>query len=260
MPTKINNKIEQEVLKLYNEGFGTLELANKFNLHRVTIQKILKRNNVDMRKRTPAHYDIHFFDNYNENSCYWAGFIAADGYVRSDRNAVTIHLASTDYEHLLKLSQLTKYEGNVKVNNNECYITFAGKWFKESLANKFDIYPTKTFDVKISEKIPQDMIKHFIRGYFDGDGCVTHSNQYIRITFTSGSKTLLNQVINYFYNCGIRVRNKDNTPPIYNYTIGYGCKNAIKVLNILYNDSDELNRLDRKYQLYVNQIIKENTK
>lgn len=253
MPNKINNQIEQEVIISYNNGYGVMELTEKYGLHRTTIQRVLKRNGVKLRKRTPTHYNIHFFDEYNEASCYWAGFIAADGYVRSDRSAVTIHLASTDYEHLLKLAQLTDYEGNVNINNNECYITFSGKWFQEALADKFDIYSIKTFDVEISEKIPKDMVKHFIRGYFDGDGSVTHTGEYLRINFTSGSKILLNQIINYIYECGIRVRNQTHKPPICKYTVNYNCINAFKVLNILYNESSDQNRLDRKYQLYLNE-------
>ena len=254
MATKISNNVEDAVVKLYNEGYGTLELAEKFNLHRGTIQRILKRNNVDLRKRTPVHYDIHFFDEYNENSCYWAGFIAADGYIRSDRAAVTVHLANTDYKHLLKLAQITNYEGNINVSKDACYITFAGEWFKNSLIDKFDIHPRKTFNITISEKIPKDMVKHFLRGYFDGDGSVTYSDKYLRANFTSGSETLLNQIANYFYDNGVRVRNKENKPPICHYTINYGCTNALKVLSILYDCSSETNRLDRKYQLYLDNL------
>lgn len=252
MPQKTNEKIEKEIIKLYNEGYGTLELSKKFDLHRATIQRILKSNNVKLRKRAPVHYNIHFFDEYNEDSCYWAGFIAADGYVRFDRNTVTIHLASVDSDHLLKLANLTNYKGNVNINKNECYISFSGEWFQKALANKFDIHPRKTFDVKISEKIPEDMVKHFIRGYFDGDGSVTKSGSYLKINFTSGSKILLNQIIEHFYDCGVRVRNDTKKPPICRYSISYGCANALKVLNILYDCSSISNRLDRKYQLYIN--------
>lgn len=252
MPNKIDDKTEQEIIKLYNDGHSTMKLAIKYNLHRSTIQSVLKRNDIELRKRTPVHYDVHFFDEYNENSCYWAGFIAADGYVRSDRAAVTIHLSSADYEHLLKLAKLTNYEGSVKLNKNECYITFAGKWFKNALDKNFDIHPNKTFDVTISDKIPKDMIKHFIRGYFDGDGSVTHVDNYLRINFTSGSETMLKQIMSFIYNNNVVVRNKTGVPPIYGYVINYSCSAAHKILDILYGCSSELARLDRKYQLYLN--------
>ena len=38
-----------------------------------------------------------FFDTYTPESCYWAGFIAADGYIRDDRDATTIHLCNDEY-------------------------------------------------------------------------------------------------------------------------------------------------------------------
>ena len=252
MPNKIDKKIEKDIIDLYNDGYGTMEISQKCKVHRTTVQRVLQRNNIDLRKRTPVHYDIHFFDEYNQNSCYWAGFIAADGYVRSDRAAVTIHLASVDYEHLLKLAQLTNYQGNVKLNENDCYITFAGKWFQDALDRNFNIRPNKTFDVAISDKIPKDLVKHFIRGYFDGDGSVTHTDNYLRINFTSGSETMLKQIMNFIYNNNIVVRNKTGTPPIHKYVINYSCSVAYKILDILYGCSSELIRLDRKYQLYLN--------
>jgi len=251
MPNKIDKKIEKDIIDLYNNGYGTMEISQKCEIHRATVQRILKRNNIDLRKRTPVHYDIHFFDEYNENSCYWAGFIAADGYVRSDRAAVTIHLASVDYEHLLKLAKLTNYEGNVKLNKNDCYITFAGKWFQDALDKNFNIRPNKTFDITIPDKIPEDMVKHFIRGYFDGDGSVTHTNNYLRINFTSGSETMLQQIMNFVYNNNILVRNNTGMPPIHQYVINYSCSVAYKILDILYGCSSDLTRLDRKYQLYL---------
>ena len=247
--------IQKEIIKLYNDGYGVMKLSKKYKIHRSTVQKILKKNGIQLRKRTPIHYNVHFFDEYNETSCYWAGFISADGYVRSDRAAVTIHLAITDYEHLLKLAQLTDYEGKVNINNNECYITFAGKWFQEALADKFDIYPRKTFNIEISEKIPKDMLSHFIRGYFDGDGCITtsKSNNCLHISFTSGSDKILYQIRQYFYDCGIRVRNKSGMPKKYNRAIIYNCSNAFKILKILYENSLDKNRLNRKYKLYVSE-------
>lgn len=258
MPNKIDDKTEQEIIKLYNDGYGTMEISQKCGIHRATIQRVLQRNNIDLRKRTPAHYNVHFFDEYNENSCYWAGFIASDGYVRSDRDAVTIHLASVDYEHLLKIAKLTDYEGNVKINKNECYITFAGKWFCESLAKNFDINPRKTFDISISDKIPNDMVKHFIRGYFDGDGSVSYSGKYLSINFTSGSKKMLSKIIDFIFNNNIFVRNKTGKPPICRYSIQYRCSNAFNILDLLYSCSSELTRLDRKYQLYLNEKNKNN--
>jgi intein/homing endonuclease len=105
----------------------------------------------------------------------------------------------------------------------------------------------------MSDKIPKDMISHFLRGYFDGDGSVVKIGNYLRANFTSGSTVLLNQIVDYMYNSGIRVRNEDGKAKIFqsSHSISYSCKNALQVLDLMYAYSTELTRLDRKYQLYL---------
>ena len=39
-----------------------------------------------------AFHDIHFFEKYTKESCYWAGFIAADGNISIKEDSVNIHL------------------------------------------------------------------------------------------------------------------------------------------------------------------------
>ena len=61
MGRKIAKEIEEKVVIGYQEGKGTMELSKEFNIHRATVQKILQRNNIKLRKRTPENkYNIHF--------------------------------------------------------------------------------------------------------------------------------------------------------------------------------------------------------
>ena len=78
------------------------------------------------------------------------------------------------------------------------------------------------------------------------------SKNYLYINFTSGSKVMLQQIMDFIYKNNILVRNKTGMPPIHLYTIHYTCSVAYKILDILYGCSSELTRLDRKYQLYLN--------
>ena len=127
IPTKINSELEQSIIKDYNDGYGTNYLASKYDVHRATIQRCLIRNSVELRRVSPhKHYNVRFFDTYTSESCYWAGFIAADGYIRNDRDAVCIHLCNIDINHLYKIKELTDYEGNISNSKRECSITFCG--------------------------------------------------------------------------------------------------------------------------------------
>lgn len=272
IPTRSNKKTSSDTIKNiindYNNGIGVTVLGKKYNLHRITIQKLLKNNGIELRGYSPVkgYHNIHFFDAYTIESCYWAGFIAADGNVQKDKN-VNIKLALKDKEHLQKFAKLINFQGNIlegtEGDQNQfhwCRINISGKWFIKALAKNFNIFPNKTFTISIPSQMPEEFLPHYLRGYFDGDGSVimTATHQ-LRIDYTSGSKDLLNSITNYFYNKGIRVKkthlNLTEKPFIQNEIhINYSGQNAIKILHILYDESTEDTRLTRKYERFINYI------
>ena len=258
-PKRYSQEFERKIIEDYIEGIGTMTLAEKYNLHRGVVQTILKRNNIKLRRVTPwkNKYNIHFFDTYTKESCYWAGFIAADGNVKKDRNSINIHLQLSDLSHLEKFARAIDFEGEIKKSDKSCRIEVNGEWYVTALRENFDIFPQKTFIIAFPQKMPKEFMADYLRGYFDGDGSITISNlKNMHITFTSGSQKFLNQCIDYFYNLGIKVRkNKKNDtekPKIYNnIQINYFCDNAIKILDFLYQNSNKEIRLDRKYDKYL---------
>lgn len=158
-----------------------------------------------------------------------------------------------DYEHLEKLAFVTGFIGLPKINKKSCVLSFNGKWYVDMLEKNFGIKPRKTFDISISDNIPKELQGHFIRGYFDGDGCITKSAGYIHVGITSGSNEMLEQIKDFFYDNGVVLRTNTGKPNIQktSQAINYGCANAVKALDLLYKDSVPATRLDRKYQLYL---------
>lgn len=98
---KIDKELEILIIERYLKGFSNKELSSTLNLNRGTIQRTLKRNNVKLHKNKSAlKCDDHFFDTYTKESCYWAGFILADGFLRKDSPTLHIKLSKKDIEHL----------------------------------------------------------------------------------------------------------------------------------------------------------------
>ena len=96
----------------------------------------------------------------------------------------------------------------------------------------------------------KDLIRHFIRGYFDGDGCFSYHKYKTKITPVVGfigTKEMLDSIQRYSTFWGSKTlkdkRHKHNTFSIY-----YPLKNVFDFLNYLYKDSTVY--LDRKYKLY----------
>ena len=242
----------QNIIEDYLSGIGVVDLAQKNNVHRTTIQRYLKKHNIPLRKKTPKNkYNITFFNTYTTESCYWAGFISADGCVRSGRDTLQIKLSIVDYNHLLKFKEAISFTGDVKIYGDACSISLSGKWVVDSLNDVFDIYPRKTPTIDIPKNIPTCMIPHYVRGYFDGDGCITYTS-CLTVSFASGSHDMLHSLTNIFYDIGVRLKSRNDTPPINSgCQISYSGKNAIKILRWLYYESDDHTRMCRKYDKYL---------
>ena len=169
--------IDQEVLDLYEKGIGTCEIGKRLNVNRHKIWRTLKENNIKPERITRPHknfFDINFFKEYNESSCYWAGFILADGNIHTKRQALQITLAATDKTHLIKFSNDIKHNNKLTYNEktNSYKIFISGKWFANDLKTNFGIVSAKSFITEFPN-IPTNYELPFIRGIFDGDGCIT---------------------------------------------------------------------------------------
>lgn len=149
----------------------------------------------------------------NEYKAYWLGFIAADGYINKRGNTTGITLHIKDINHLQKFLGILDAK-STKIHlrtgrfdafspiTNKCYINLYSNKMNSDL-QKLGIEITKSNTLKPLKGIPEELINHFIRGFFDGDGCVCESlskdrkgvNKYYKpeISFT-GTYDFLNFV------------------------------------------------------------------
>lgn len=157
-----------------------------------------------MRKYT---FNTDFFKIIdNEEKAYWLGFISADGYLNKKGNTLGICLNEKDKNHLEKFKKSIEYTGEIKSRKGKYSIDY-----KETNKVTLEIYSTelskdlnrlgldyqKSYSLK-AMSIPLTLINHFIRGYFDGDGCVFEYSKKIStyncgFTFT-GTKEFLTYV------------------------------------------------------------------
>lgn len=119
-----------------------------------------------------------------EEQAYWLGFICADGHINNRGNTVGITLNKEDKEHLLKFLTCLK-SNKIKVENTtgrfdkehpiteKARISLYSKKMHSDLVN-LGLTITKSKDLK-ELSINSLLVHHFIRGYFDGDGCVFDS-------------------------------------------------------------------------------------
>lgn len=129
---------------------------------------------------TGRNYDLDFFrDITTEEQAYWLGFIRADGYLSPSKNTVGVTLAVEDKAHLAKLARAVglgesairiykRQPGNWQVQDS-ARLLFCRKRFYESFVALG--YTNCKADYADFPPIPANLLRHFIRGMFDGDGC-----------------------------------------------------------------------------------------
>lgn len=179
-----------------------------------------------------CNYD--FFSKDNEASFYWAGFIAADGWVVTEKcnYLLGIDLSIKDIKHLEKfkksidatqpIRKRIKKGGNIngkELGHSEmCSIKIHSKQIVEDL-KKFNVIPNKTYFLDIPEWLMEHkLLHHYLRGYIDGNGCFTvaqNKGQKPHVTFCMrGTYKFLNQFSSNLHKKGVLLRSRKENEPI----------------------------------------------
>jgi hypothetical protein len=238
-----------EIVELYNEGKTGDEISQIFNIDRSYIFKILSEHSIirDQSKRKIKYkIDDSIFEIIdNEEKAYWFGFLFADGYINYKKNSITLCLSNKDFNILENFKLFLKTEKEIRKNNK-----FSSKVVIENkkIANDLKInglLQAKTHILKFP-KIKKNLIRHFIRGYFDGDGCVTYGkklnkNCSISITSTLNFLKEIDKYIEIHFCYSKRHKGRDNE--IYTINSG-GIGNLMKFYSYLYKNSNFY--MDRK--------------
>lgn len=243
--------------KYLNENYTLKQLGKEFNCSYPTIRNLLNKHKIKSRGNKQGYPRDEFYFNKidTEEKAYWLGFLYADGCVHSNNYEISVNI--TDKEHIEKFKAAIKaFNHNIteiqdkRFQNAKTLYQFSikDKQLHQDLI-KWGCIPQKSLLINKIPNIPRDYVSHFLRGYFDGDGSLHYlrgTNNY-RISFV-GTKDFLNDIQKELQT---NVSLQSNIAgKAYVLQIA-GRKQIERILNYLYNNSKENNRLNRKYQKYL---------
>lgn len=180
-----------ELVQRYGKGERISAIATSLGSSYRACWAMLKRRNVEMRNDGPLAnrkytFDTKVFDAIDtQEKAYWLGFLYADGYNFEKRYTVSVRLAPVDVSHLRKYRAFLSLERPFSVVTPKKQAGFEGSTgtvgviatdmhFSKRL-RELGVTTNKSFNLQFptKEQVPHPLLPHFIRGYFDGDGCIS---------------------------------------------------------------------------------------
>lgn len=261
------------MIQMYLDGETYAKIALQIHSKQDKVSKYLKTIGYGKRpKNTLKYHDFlnasrknklneHFFDTIDtENKAYWLGFLYADGYVckKHDKNgnakggSIELALKFEDTYHIQNF--LYDIESSAPIARRK--IVLDGK---EYLASRVSIssiimvndlirhgcVQNKSLTLLPPTTVPDDLIHHFIRGYFDGDGCVGfYPDRYAYTYNILGTEEFLKFISEKSSLPSYSIRGFDNKRCFSLYI--YSKNGVAKFHNYIYKDKSIY--LDRKYQ------------
>lgn len=247
--------LKDSVILEYKNGLKCKQISTKLNIDRRTVGKWLKEIGIKYSKCNKANINSTIFNNINtDQKAYWLGFIFADGYVSKTFN-FELSLAIKDLNHLEKFKKFLNFEGKIYIDNKigRCRLQFQDEEIVNSL-KKIGCINKKSL-VLIFPEIKNELLSHFIRGYFDGDGCINHPKNSITISIVGTFQFLnkIHEIVNLPKD-NIKHRNHRHSKEVFTNSISGN--NARNFGKFIYNDSNIY--LERKYNRFIEHLNKLN--
>lgn len=207
-----------------------------------------------------------FFSSWNTEMAYVLGFFVADGsMIRNNRGAHFIEFHITDKSLLEDIRLLLKSNHKIARRIRDprwkpgYRLQIGSKKMFQDL-EKLGLSQRKSNTLKLP-RIPKCYIAQYVRGYFDGDGCIYFKKHFVRarkkqkwifqIHFTSGSYEYLSDFKTMLHSCGLRggfIQNKER-----GFELVFSHRDGLALYRFMYNNTGAndvyLGRKKRKYDL-----------
>lgn len=192
---------------------------------------------------------------------YVLGYIFADGSLEDSAyiRGKYLRISSTDQSSIVNIRAILGSEHKIAKtlrpkNHKPYYLLRIGSHKIFNDLEKYGLYPHKSLTIKLP-LIPKKYTGDFVRGYFDGDGCIhierskTGHIKCMRLVFSSGSLGFLSKLSE------ILASQYSLTPrKIYlgtrSYQLRYSTHDSEKLFNLMYKNTNGI-FLDRKLNKFL---------
>lgn len=239
---------------------GNLNLRDRFEASAIRYDRELGNGERLVNQR--------FFSRWSRPMAYVLGWFYTDGCIVADSRTNRINsacLSLADIEHVGKIAALLEFKGKISVRSND-RLGSEGRLLATIRVNRkgmiddllrLGMVPRKSLILRFPV-VPAKYLPDFIRGCWEGDGSYQLEGKYgVKASFVSGSLEFIRAMELHLRSLGL-----DETPIVpeqygrknISYCLRYFGENVEKLFNLLYVNSLDTMRLDRKYEVIKNGV------
>lgn len=188
---------DKGIVKLYVDmQMPISKIEEVYGICRPYIKSVLDKNDIKIsplntcrkygyeNKKKQFTFNEHFFDEIDtEEKAYIFGFFLADGSNVIKQRSVCMSLQSEDKYILERISNILDSDRPIRHINppkrfphrkHQDMIILRSMYFSKKLES-LGMCRMKSYLLKFPSFIPDNLMNHFVRGYFDGDGSIYYS-------------------------------------------------------------------------------------
>ena len=221
-------------------------------------------NSFNKKYNKTYYINEYYFKKWSNNMAYILGLWFADGCISGTHFNITLH--KNDVGLLKEISGEMKSDYRLYKNKGCIRMDFRSKKIVDSI-KRLGGKPRKSLNVAFPY-VPKKYLPHFIRGLWDGDGCIYFNkceNRY-RSTFCSGSKkfiyplhnSLKNNISGFkgyvykrVYRRGHKIVNTKLSRDSVFYILECGSNDTVRLSRYLYPKDIEYIKMKRKFENFM---------
>lgn len=260
----------EQIRSFYKEGLTIKQIVETYkNKYTEGFVNLVVKDIARPNGKVAILNHSYFKDIDSEHKAYWLGFIYADGSVRQAKGkgdnggwTLSMELKESDQYILKTLCEDLESDKNPRTyttninrkgwkGKHNAKVVFHSKQLCQDLI-RWGAIPNKTHKLKSLPNIPSNLIRHFLRGYFDGDGTIYINSKSKRIrTAFYGTHDFVDSIQTYL-NQELEIKEKkvtDQKEAKVSF-ISYSYRESLILCEWLYEGATVY--LERKYVIYEN--------
>ena len=264
---------ELDIVELYTSGKSSTKISEKYKINHKLVNRVLDKYGIKRIRNGVRKWSLKedYFDIIDsQNKAYVLGLLYADGYNDIGKSTVRLQLRYDDVEILEKINKelgsnrplkFIKCSDHVASNGYISKDMYSLEVYGSHICNSLKeqgVVQNKSLILEFPSFDDESLYRHFIRGYFDGDGSFTYHK--LKKNNRSQGLITITSTLNFCQKCLDIIRSNVN---IGGSIFDASCHNGVtKVISIfgniqcknfldwLYYDADLY--LNRKYEKYIN--------